>query len=80
MDILNLLYKEIQQFDLVQSGNHAFYRNICLSLLCHTSEPYNSILSNWLGLDSSGLLVDPYNEFFITANENIQDLLKKYKV
>lgn len=80
VDILNLLYVEIKRSDLAQSGNHALYRDICLSLLCQASEPYNSILSSWLGLESSGLLIDPYNEFFITANEQIEDLLKRFQV
>lgn len=78
--ILNLLHAEIKQYDLAQSGNHALYRDICLSLLCYTSVPYTSILSKWLGLDSSGVLDDPYQEFFIIMHDQVDDLLKRFQV
>lgn len=68
-ELLNLLHAELQRFDLAQSGNHALYRDICLSMLCYTSVPYASILSKWLGLDSCGVLDDPYQEFFISTHD-----------
>ncbi|GAA5801842.1 hypothetical protein HPULCUR_007297 [Helicostylum pulchrum] len=79
-EILNLLYAEIKQYDLAQSGNHALYRDICLSMLCYTSVPYTSILSKWLGLDSSGVLEDPYQEFFIMMHNKVDDLLKRFQI
>jgi hypothetical protein len=82
VDLINLLHAEIKQFNLVQSGNHALYRDICLTLLYYTSVPYTSMLSKWLGLvkDYSGLVDDPYNEFFITTHHHVQDILEKFEV
>ncbi|KAG2234739.1 Spc98 family-domain-containing protein [Thamnidium elegans] len=79
-EILNLLYAEIKQYDLAQSGNYALYRDICLSMLCYTSVPYTSILSKWLGLDSSGVLDDPYQEFFVMMRDQVDDLLKRFQI
>jgi hypothetical protein len=83
VDWINMLYVEIQQFDLLQTGNHALYRDICLAMLRYTSVPYLTMLSRWLGLDSdynSGVLDDPCNEFYITTKLHIQDILERFEV
>ena len=79
---MNLLYTEIQQFDLVQSGKSAFYRSICLTVVCYTSVPYLNILSKGLGLDSdgNGVFEDPYQEFFICKSMGPYDSFQEYQV
>ena len=57
--LLEMLYKEISPFDYAAVGNSAFYRDICLGILCHTSIPYLSMLSEWVGLSSKTLISDP---------------------
>jgi hypothetical protein len=87
-DILTLLFNEIQQLDLIQSGNISFYKNICLSILTYTSIPYLSILSRWLGLKQHNntewtdfnRIHDPYSEFFICEKPNPVDALDTFKV
>ncbi|KAG1310951.1 hypothetical protein G6F64_004176 [Rhizopus arrhizus] len=73
---------KIQQFDLVQSGKSAFYRSICLTVLCYTSVPYLNILSKWLGLDSdgNGVFEDPYQEFFICKSMGPYDSFQEYQI
>ncbi|KAG1147750.1 hypothetical protein G6F37_004292 [Rhizopus arrhizus] len=73
---------KIQQFDLVQSGKSAFYRSICLTVLCYTSIPYLNILSKWLGLDSdgNGVFEDPYQEFFICKSMGPYDSFQEYQI
>ncbi|KAI8142830.1 Spc98 family-domain-containing protein [Fennellomyces sp. T-0311] len=57
--LLEILHMEIAPFDYAAVGNSAFYRDISLGILCHTSIPYLSMLSEWVGLSSKSLITDP---------------------
>lgn len=82
VEIMNLIHGEIRQYDLIQSGNQAFYRDLCLSIFYYTSVPFSCILSKWLGLNSgyNEHLDDPYDEFFVQSNKAVENILKRFEV
>ncbi|KAI9469024.1 MAG: Spc98 family-domain-containing protein [Benjaminiella poitrasii] len=81
--LLNLLYEEIRRTDLSFNGNMALYRDICLTILIYTSEPYQYMLSRWLQLCQSVkddyFYEDPYHEFFIDMDSK-RDVLHRFQI
>ncbi|KAI9253896.1 gamma-tubulin complex component protein [Phascolomyces articulosus] len=57
--LLEMIWNEIIPLDFAVTGATAFYRDLCLGILCHTSIPYLTMLSEWLGLSNKSLITDP---------------------
>ncbi|KAI8330893.1 Spc98 family-domain-containing protein [Chlamydoabsidia padenii] len=69
-DLLSLLYNKAHHLDDLQTGYLGFMKAIYLTLLFNTSTPWLTIMNRWL---NDGTLYDPYNEFFITNNNTINE-------
>ncbi|OBZ82800.1 hypothetical protein A0J61_09150 [Choanephora cucurbitarum] len=79
--LLNRLYQEAHQFDLVLDGSLLLYRHICLAILSYISVPYLDMLSSWLHLSGSWCDdQDPWNEFFISVDHETTDILERYRI
>ncbi|KAI7847208.1 Spc98 family-domain-containing protein [Circinella umbellata] len=57
-----MIRNEITPLDFALSGSLAFYRDVCLGLLRHTSIPYLTMLSQWLGLSNKKVLLTDDND------------------
>ncbi|KAI8378405.1 Spc98 family-domain-containing protein [Blakeslea trispora] len=79
--LLNRLYQEAYQFDLVLDGSLALYRHICLAILSYSSVPYLDMLSSWLHLGRSWCDdQDLWNEFFVSVRQEETDMMERYQI